>query len=217
MLHKMVSLADQVYERLEEDILSGRYARGTVLTELRLCEDLGVSRTPVREALRRLEQENIVESGGKGMRVLSITPEDAEAIYCIRERVEGMAAAGCAAKITDEQLQELKEVMSLQEFYAEKHNSEKVKELDGEFHRLIYRYSGSPVLYNTLYPLHKKIQKYRKSVIEYPHRASESIAEHRKILAAVAAHDAAAADAAITEHAQAAHRRLLDLEQTVKA
>ena len=59
MMHKSVSLADQVYERLEKDILSGKYTRGTILTELRLCEDLGVSRTPVREALRMLEQEHV--------------------------------------------------------------------------------------------------------------------------------------------------------------
>ena len=59
--HKTVSLAEQVFERLESDILSGKYQRGETLTELKLVTDLGVSRTPVREALHRLEQENIIE------------------------------------------------------------------------------------------------------------------------------------------------------------
>ena len=139
MLHKVISLADQVYERLEKDILSGKYPRGTVLTELRLCEDLGVSRTPVREALRMLEQENIVESSGKGVQVLSITAEDAEAIYRIRERIEGMAAAGCAEHITDDQLRELADAVSLQEYYAARHDTDRAQELDGEFHKMIYR------------------------------------------------------------------------------
>ena len=95
LTHKTVSLADQVFDRLESDILSGVYKRGEILTELKLCEALGVSRTPVREAMKRLEQEHIIEDCGKGMRVLSITAEDAATIYEIRSRVEGMAAAAC--------------------------------------------------------------------------------------------------------------------------
>ena len=80
IIHKPVSLADQVFEQLESDILTGKYQRGEILTEMKLCEELGVSRTPVREALRRLEQEHIIEECGKGMLVLSITAEDAENI-----------------------------------------------------------------------------------------------------------------------------------------
>ena len=64
--HKTVSLADQVYDALEADILSGKYARGDILTENKLCEVMGVSRTPVREALRRLGQENLIRDGAKG-------------------------------------------------------------------------------------------------------------------------------------------------------
>ena len=68
-IHKSVSLADQVFERLESDILTGKYQRGEILTEMKLCQELGVSRTPVREALRRLEQEHIIEECAKGMLV----------------------------------------------------------------------------------------------------------------------------------------------------
>lgn len=71
--HKTVSLADQVFEHLETDILSGKYQRGEVLTESKLSLELGVSRTPIREALRRLEQEHIIEESGKGAVVLGIT------------------------------------------------------------------------------------------------------------------------------------------------
>lgn len=212
MMHKTVSLAGQVYERLEQDILSGKYERGTLLTELKLSEDLGVSRTPIREALRMLEQDNIVEPSGKGVKVLSITTEDAEAIYRIRERIEGMAAADCARRISDADLRALSDILSLQEFYAAKQDSERVEELDGEFHKTIYRCSGSSILYNTLRPLHRKIQKFRKNAVAYPHRASESVAEHRRILNAIAAHDPEAADRAVTEHVRAAHRRLMEIE-----
>ena len=76
MVHKTISLADQVYEHLEADILMGKYQRGEVLTELKLCETLGVSRTPVREALRRLADEHIIEEGTRGCIVLGISKEN---------------------------------------------------------------------------------------------------------------------------------------------
>ena len=89
---KTVSLADQVFEKLEQDIITGVYARGEILTELRLVEQLGVSRTPIREALRRLEQERLIRETGKGSLVLGITVEDLIDIMEIRQRIEGLAA-----------------------------------------------------------------------------------------------------------------------------
>ena len=74
--HRSISLADQVFERLENDILSGKYPIGTVLTEMRLVSDLGVSRTPIREALHRLGLEHLVETGAKGILIsMSVSPD----------------------------------------------------------------------------------------------------------------------------------------------
>ncbi|MDR9824827.1 GntR family transcriptional regulator, partial [Vibrio sp. FNV 38] len=73
---RTTSLADQVFEKLENDIILGVYPRGEVLTELKLVEQLGVSRTPIREALRRLEQERLISDTGKGSVVMGITEED---------------------------------------------------------------------------------------------------------------------------------------------
>ena len=98
--YKTTSLADQVFEKLENDIIQGIYPRGELLTELKLVEQLGVSRTPIREALRRLEQERLIEDTGKGSRVLGITVEDLEDIMNIRERIEGLAAYYAARNIT---------------------------------------------------------------------------------------------------------------------
>ena len=145
MEHKTISLADQVFERLEKEILTGKYQRGTVLTEMGLCTDLGVSRTPVREALRRLEQEHIVEMSGKGIVVLGVTQEDLADIYAIRLRIEGMAAALAARNITPEEAEELKEAVDLQEFYMTKKDADHIKIMDSRFHELIYRFSGSAV------------------------------------------------------------------------
>ena len=88
---RTVTLADQVFERLESDIIQGVYPRGEVLTELRLVEQLNVSRTPIREALRRLEQEHLIADTGKGSVVLGITAEDLVDIMDIRCKIEELS------------------------------------------------------------------------------------------------------------------------------
>ena len=85
--HKTLSLAEQVFERLERDILCGTYPRGEMLTELKLVNDLGVSRTPIREALRRLEQEHLIEISARGILVIGVTQKDLEDIFAIRMRM----------------------------------------------------------------------------------------------------------------------------------
>lgn len=209
MEHKHVSLADQVFERLEADILGGKYARGEVLTEMKLCADLGVSRTPVREATHRLAQEHIVEITAKGITVLGVTDKDLSEIYDIRMRLEGMAAALAARNASDEQIAEMKETLELQEFYCGKKDAERIRLMDSTFHDLIYAAAGSVVLYDTLLPLHKKTQKFRKASVENHSRAEASLLEHRAIFLAVAARDAAAAEAAMVEHVTHAKQHIM--------
>lgn len=213
-LHKPVTLADQIFERLENDIFAGVYERGSVLTELRLCEELGVSRTPVREALNRLEQEHLIEShSSKGLVVIGITRQDAMVIYEVRKRIEGLAAAMCAEKAGDDQIAQLRDIVDLQEFCAGKKDSEKVRMLDNQFHDLVYRACGSVVLYDTLMPLHKKIQKFRKASVEVRSRAAESAQEHRRIFEAIAARDPKAAEEAMLAHIASAQNFVCELKE----
>jgi len=207
--HKTHTLADQVFERLETDILSGQYARGEYLIENDLCQALGVSRTPVREALRRLQQEHLLEETKKGLMVLGITREDLQDIMELRLRLEGFAAARAAEKITDAQLKELQETLDLQEFYLTKRDSDHIKAMDSRFHELVYKFCGSAVIYDTLAPLHKKVQRYRHKSVENKSRAESSVAEHRAIYEALAAHDPARAEAAILQHTQNAKNHIM--------
>ena len=208
MEHKNVSLADQVFERLEADILSGKYARGEMLTELKLCADMGVSRTPIREAAHRLAQEHLVEITTKGISVLGVTDKDLIDIYDIRLRIEGMAAALAAKNATEEQLAELKEALELQEFYETKKDAERIRYMDSRFHELIYRAAGSVVLYDTLVPLHKKAQKYRKASVENHSRARASLEEHQALLSALCSRDEERAEAAMRTHVQNAKNHI---------
>ena len=209
ILNRPVSLADQIYERLESDIYSGKYKRGDILTEPSVCEMLGVSRTPVHEAFTRLKYDHIVEDSSKGAVVLGVSDEDAAIIYSIRKKVECMAAAACARNITDEQIAELTEILDLQAFYAEKQNSEKIREEDSDFHTQVYRYSGSAIYFDVLEPLHKKLQKYREVSVSEGGRAAQSVKEHKKILEAIKNHDEKGAYDAMYEHICAAEAHVL--------
>ena len=124
---KTASLADQVFEKLENDIIQGVYPKGEILTELKLVEQLGVSRTPIREALRRLEQERLIADAGKGSRVLGITEDDLLDIMNIRERIEGLAAYYAALNVTPEAVKELTHITDLQDFYFNKHDVERLR------------------------------------------------------------------------------------------
>ena len=208
MEHKTVSLADQVFEHLETDILSGKYQRGDVLTENRLCEILGVSRTPIREALRRLQQEHLILETGKGSLVLGITDEDLRDIYIIRESLEAKAARMATDSASEDEINELKSAVELQEFYLTKQNSEQMRIMDNRFHEILYKISGSHVFYNTLLPLHKKVQKYRKVSLQSQSRANESVAEHREILNAIINRDADAAERLTATHVKNAYNHI---------
>ena len=210
MEHKTISLAEQVFERLESEILSGKYQRGEILTEMKLVSDLGVSRTPIREALRRLEQEHIIDVTGKGILILGVTQKDLEDIFNIRIRIEGMASSEAAKRITPEQLEELRETLELQEFYVTKKDADRIKVMDSKFHQLVYQFSGSAVYYDTLIPLHKKVQKYRKASVQNESRATQSAKEHRAIFEAIESHNAELAESYTVAHIQNARDHILN-------
>ena len=210
---KSISIADQIFEQLERDILSGKYPRGELLTELRLSEELGVSRTPIREAIRRLEQENILEEAGRGVTVVGISRQDMLDMYEIRIRIEGLAAEWAAARISDEELSQIRETLELQRYYTEKggSHSDQIKNLDSQFHELVYRACGSRALTDTLIGLHKKMTKFRMASVSKQSRALQSVEEHEAILAALSAHDAEAAGEAMTAHVVNARDRMRDM------
>lgn len=206
---KTVSLADQVFEKLEDDIIKGIYKKGEILTELKLAETLGVSRTPIREALRRLEQERLIKETGKGSVVLGITVEDLVDIMDIRLCIEGLSAFYATQNLTPDGAEELKQIGELQDFYFQKNDIEHLRQMDDRFHDTIYALSQRPIIFDTLLPLHKKTQRYRKISIEDPERLAYSIQEHKAILNAILARDASLATALMTKHIENAKNNMM--------
>ena len=210
--YKSTSLADQVFDKLENDIIQGVYARGELLTELKLVEQLGVSRTPIREALRRLEQERLIEDTGKGSRVLGITEEDLQDIMNIRERIEGLAAYYAAKNLTPEGLAELTHIVDLQEFYFSKRDKEHLRQVDDQFHDMICTLSKRSVIADTLIPLMRKTRRYRRVAIDNWERTTNTMNEHKKMYEAIASGNAELAEELATAHIVKARRHMIEGE-----
>ena len=206
---RTASLADQVFERLEDDIVYGTYKRGEILTELKLAETLGVSRTPIREAMRRLEQERLLEDSGKGSVVLGITKADLLDIMDVRLRVEGLATRYAAENITPEGAEELAHLIDLQEFYYTKKDIARLQTVDDEFHTAICRLSKHNVLNDTLIPLYRKTRLYRKIAMEDYERTPKTLQEHRDIYQAIISGDGAQAKILMKKHIENAKNHMM--------
>ena len=206
---KSTSLADQVFDKLENDIIQGVYPKGEILTELKLVEQLGVSRTPIRDALRRLEQERLIADTGKGSLVLGITDDDLLDIMNIRERIEGLVAYYAAKNITPEGIAELKHLTDLQDFYFTKWDTERLRQVDDEFHDAICRLSQRTVISDTLTPLHRKTRRYRRRAMEDRARTTQTTKEHFEIYQAIAAGDADLAKKLMKQHIMNAKARMI--------
>ena len=209
---KSTSLADQVFEKLENDIIQGVYKRGELLTELKLVEQLGVSRTPIREALRRLGQERLIEDTGKGSRVLGITMEDMEDIMNIRQRIEGLAAYYATVNLTPDGLKELSHIVDLQEFYFSKQDKEHLRQVDDAFHDMICSLSKRSVISDTLTPLMRKTRRYRRVAIDNWERTTRTMHEHHAIFEAIVSGNAELAEELATEHIVHSKRYLIEGE-----
>jgi len=195
------SLREKVFYQIQNDILNGVYQPGDSLTEKKLCDELGVSRTPVREAIRQLELVELVRSiPNKGVIVTGISEKDIEEIYVIRMMIEGLASRWAAENITQEELEELKEALDLQEFYTLKNDIEHLLKLDSRFHDILFRASKSKPLIHILTTFHHHIQRARNASFESPGRAKKVLEEHKAIYEAVVARDADRAEQMTKEH-----------------
>jgi len=186
-------------------ILDGTYEPGAVIRESRIAAELGVSRTPVREAFRRLEQEGLVTvMPNKGAVVAGITEKDIEDIYTVRALIEGLAAKWAAAHITSQQLAELEELLEQMDRAAAANDYRTWRELDSRFHEVIYEASHSVPLELVLSTFHAYLRRARLDSLASPGRMRQSAEEHAAIVAAIKEGDPEMAAHALAEHARSA-------------
>ncbi len=198
------SLSGRVFQKIRGDILNGKYKENDELRENTLGRELGVSRTPVREALRQLELEGLVTIiPNRGAYVTGISRKDIWDIYMVRSHLEGLCARWAVEHITEKQFDELEEILMLSEFQMNREsgfNVQQIAELDGRFHAILYEASGSRILKHILTDFHNYVQMARKSSIVSEERARKSVREHRQILRAIKERDTEMAEQLANEH-----------------
>ncbi len=204
------SLRGRVFQRLRDDILSGRYQENEELKEIAIGEELGVSRTPVREAFRQLELEGLIRIiPNKGAYVTGITIKDVEDIYRMRSLLEGLCAEWATQHITKEQLEEMEENVYLSEFHAEKGHFDQMAELDNRFHEIMYEASDSKMLEHLLKDFHQYVLRVRQKTLANNVRSKASNKEHRMIMEAIKSGDAALARQLAHEHIVNAYNNMV--------
>lgn len=195
------SLRGKVFNQIREEILAGDYRVRDELKEAAISKRLGVSRTPVREALRQLELEGLVSIiPNKGAYVNGITARDIYDIYVIRSYLEGLCAKWACENISREQIEELEEIIYLSEFHIKKEHWEQIFELDNRFHFYLYKACGSKILEHILSDYHHYVERVRKNTLSSKERARKASEEHKAILDAVLNKDEEKAEKLANEH-----------------
>ena len=201
------TLSQQVHRNLLVEIVAGRRPSGTILRETELAHELKVSRTPIREALRRLAADGLVEiHANRSAIVRSLSAEQITNVYQIREALEGMAAELAAARVTDEEMARLDQLAARVEAVAEEHDEgyrEACHQLDVELHRVIAARSGNPVLAREIERFHDLVQLMRDRIGGQEGALALAYRQHLEILAALRTRDAALARRKMVEHIRA--------------
>ncbi|NLJ99809.1 MAG: GntR family transcriptional regulator [Clostridia bacterium] len=204
-------LRDVVFETLREAIIDGKLKPGERLMEVQLAEDMGVSRTPIREAIRKLELEGfVIMVPRKGAYVSEISKKDIADVFEIRAALESLAAGLAAERITEEELEELQQFLLKVTVNAELGDLEKVVDSDTEFHDLIYQASRNSYLVQIIYNLRERIQRFRSTSLSYPGRIKQTLDEHGKLMEAISGRDIIQARLLAQKHIENAEVSMLE-------
>ena len=195
------SLRGKVFHHVREEILSGKLKPNEELREVAIGEELGVSRTPVRDALRPLALEGLVRIiPTKGAYVRGISAKDVLDIYSIRARLEGLCARMATSAIKEEQLEQLEEIILLSKYHEQHQHFEQLFVLDSKFHEVLYEACDSKMLEHLLKDFHHYVQRVRKTSLSKQQRAEKSTKEHEAIMEAIKEKNPDHADQLATLH-----------------
>jgi DNA-binding GntR family transcriptional regulator len=197
----------QVTEVLRTAITSGRFAPGQRLVEKDLCELTGVSRASVREALRQLETEGLIETlPNRGPSVSRLSPQDAASIYQVRGALEALAAQLFAQRASDSMVAELEAAVQVLEQAYKAREVDRIVEAKRRFYAVLFQGSGNSMIASVLNTMNARITMLRRVSLSSPKRGPASLREIRAVLAAIKRRDPQAAYQASLHHIQEAAR-----------
>ena len=203
-------LRDVVCEALREAITSGILQPGERLMETQIAEELGVSRTPVREAIRKLELEGfVIMMPRRGTYVADLSMKDINEVFEIRTSLEVLAAGLAAERITEEELEQLNRLLVKISEYIEAGDLDKIVETDVAFHDILYRASRNNRLVAIINNLREQTSRFRSISLGHPGRLQETLKEHRRLVDAISQRDPELAQQMAHEHMENAEQTLL--------
>ena len=207
-------LRELVFESLREAIINGRLFPGERLMEIQMAEEMGVSRTPVREAIRKLELEGfVVMIPRKGAYVAGISIKDIADVFEVRAALEALAAGLAAERITEEELDELERFLVEISELRESGNLDAIVEKDTKFHDVIYRASRNERLVQIVTHLQEQIHRFRTASLARPGRTRDALDEHKKLVEAISDRDVELAQKLAREHIENAENSMISAVQ----
>ena len=202
---RLTPVRKTVFEHLRKEILDGTLKDGERLIETEIAKKLEVSRTPVREAFRKLENEGLVEySPGKGVTVTILSREDMMELYSIRGALAGLAARFAAERITQEELTRVGELLSKMEDAYRSGDLREAVRVHTEFNEVLYRAARSPRIYEMVNRFQEYTERSQLRALSVPERFPAIQEEHRQIADALASGGPDAAEAAVRHHIEQA-------------
>ena len=195
------SLGEHVFESLKHSIVRGKISPGEWLVESHIAETLGISRTPVREAIHKLEREGLIERQPRGgFTVLGLDRDDIEETFGIRSVLEGYAARLAAVKHEATELNDLENKIDEFQKALDHKKMNLLPAINTEFHDLLYSLSKSPKLINMINGLRDQIYRYREMILKEIKFASTSNLDHQKMLKYIRKRDAEGAERLVRDH-----------------
>ena len=200
-LQSRKSLGEHVFDSLKQAIIRGNMSPGEWLVESHIADTLGISRTPVREAIHKLEREGLIERQPRGgFTVLGLTRDDIEETFGIRAVLEGYAAKLAAIKHHPKELAPLeKKIEEFEKYLAQKQQAELTR-INTEFHDLLYALSKSPKLVHMINGLRDQIFRFRQMILKESKMAKISNEDHKQMLEFIRKRDADGVEALVREH-----------------
>lgn len=207
-----ISLQERTYRALRHALVTGEFQLGERLYEMELAASLGVSRNPVREAIRRLQQDGLIEVRPRsGIYVASISPDDADDIYRIRGALEGIAAYLAAERATEAEIEEMEQLLIHPHRAVRRKGGDDAAVIDADsFHRAIHQFAHSTPLSEMLAVIYGRVFRYRSVTLQYPGRPRVVKKAHRELFGAIARRDGKKAEKLMRDHVEGARRTLME-------
>jgi DNA-binding GntR family transcriptional regulator len=203
-------LREVVCETLRNAIVAGVLKPGERLMEIQVAEELGVSRTPVREAIRKLELEGfVVMIPRRGTYVSDLSIKDVNEVYEVRTALDILAAELAAERITEEELEEMERLLVEIGEYVEESDMDRIVDADSKFHDILYRATRNERLVGIINNLREQLTRFRSLSMSYPGRLKDMLGEHTRLVEALAQRNVALAKNLASEHMANAEQTLL--------